>query len=152
MRLVCEKDICTGCNACVSVCPKNAVKIVDTYKEFNAYIDEDKCINCNICMSVCPNRAGVNMLRPQKWLQGWTENEFDRKISASGGVATAIAGSFLKSGGMVCSCAYESGSFIYKMISDEKLLDDFRGSKYVKSSPGKSVPDRTPGVLRGSTS
>ena len=34
MRLVCEKDICTGCNACVNVCHKNAVTIVDTYKEF----------------------------------------------------------------------------------------------------------------------
>ena len=136
MRLVCEKDICTGCNACVNVCHKNAVTIVDTYKEFNAYIDEDKCINCNMCMNVCPNRADINMLKPQKWLQGWTENEFNRKMSASGGVATAIASSFLKSGGMVCSCVYERGAFIYKMISDEMMLDNFRGSKYVKSNPG----------------
>lgn len=133
--------MCTGCNACVNICSKKAIKIVDTYREYNAYIDEDKCVKCNMCRDVCPNRANINMSRPQKWFQGWTENKCNRKMAASGGVATEITSSFIKSGGIVCSCVYENGSFIYKMLSDEKKIDEFRGSKYVKSNPGMIYTD-----------
>lgn len=32
MNTVCEMDQCVGCMACIDICPKNAIKIVDSLK------------------------------------------------------------------------------------------------------------------------
>ena len=40
MKTVCEKDKCTGCIACVDICSKSAIKIVDKLSEYNAVIDQ----------------------------------------------------------------------------------------------------------------
>lgn len=43
---------CTGCSACVSVCPVSAITINDN----KAVIDE-QCVECGACISQCPNNA-----------------------------------------------------------------------------------------------
>ena len=53
MKTVCEKDMCTGCNACVNVCPKKCITINDSIKSLNAEINIDLCINCKMCEKVC---------------------------------------------------------------------------------------------------
>lgn len=45
---------CTGCGACATVCPKNAIEIKLNKNGFYApVINENKCINCGLCKSVC---------------------------------------------------------------------------------------------------
>lgn len=46
-------DICTGCGACIDVCPMEAIVI----KDGKAFILEDKCANCRICERECPVEA-----------------------------------------------------------------------------------------------
>lgn len=55
-----EKDLCKGCELCVSVCPKKIIKIDE--KSINnkgyqpAYIDDmDECIGCANCAMICPD-------------------------------------------------------------------------------------------------
>ncbi|OQX88820.1 MAG: hypothetical protein B6D65_05345 [candidate division Zixibacteria bacterium 4484_93] len=48
-----DKAKCTGCGDCVSVCPVDAIEIVDGKAE----IDEPKCIGCAICANKCPEGA-----------------------------------------------------------------------------------------------
>jgi ferredoxin len=43
---------CGYCGACVSVCPKDALDLVETYIEVG-----DKCNDCGICTRVCPMGA-----------------------------------------------------------------------------------------------
>ena len=43
MKTVCNENQCTGCMACVDICAKNAIHIVDAIDAFNAVIDEGKC-------------------------------------------------------------------------------------------------------------
>jgi ferredoxin len=43
---------CGYCGACVSVCPKDALDLIETYIEV-----DDKCSNCGICTKVCPMGA-----------------------------------------------------------------------------------------------
>ena len=43
---------CGYCGACVSVCPKDALDLVETFIEVN-----DKCSNCGICTRICPMGA-----------------------------------------------------------------------------------------------
>lgn len=45
MKTVCAKSMCAGCMACVDICPRHAISIEDTLKEYNALIDEEKCID-----------------------------------------------------------------------------------------------------------
>jgi NAD-dependent dihydropyrimidine dehydrogenase PreA subunit len=41
---------CGYCGACVGVCPKGALELVETWIE----VDESICIVCGICDRICP--------------------------------------------------------------------------------------------------
>lgn len=135
MRYVCDKDMCTGCMACVDVCARKAVSIKDSIYAYNAVIDENICINCNLCRKVCQNNHHVEMTKPIAWYQGWSFDESVRIKSSSGGAATSLAKAFIKMGGIVCSCTFNEGEFIFEFAENEKEINKFRGSKYVKSNP-----------------
>ena len=70
MKTVCKINQCSGCMACVDVCPRKAVVVKDELMYYNAVIQEDKCINCNACHAVCQNnhstengfKAGLKIL------------------------------------------------------------------------------------------
>lgn len=49
---------CTGCGACVKVCPVDAIS-GDKKKPHE--IDEDKCIRCKLCISRCPESAIITV-------------------------------------------------------------------------------------------
>lgn len=55
-------DTCRGCLAhrCQSVCPVDAIKIVNN----KAYIDSNKCIECGKCHKSCPYNAIADVRRP----------------------------------------------------------------------------------------
>ena len=55
-------DQCRGCvaKACVTVCPKNAISMVDG----KMVIDQEKCIHCGKCKKACPYDAIAHKVRP----------------------------------------------------------------------------------------
>jgi Fe-S-cluster-containing hydrogenase component 2 len=44
---------CTGCGACVEVCPAGAIALVDG----KASVDEEACTGCEACVDACPEGA-----------------------------------------------------------------------------------------------
>jgi Fe-S-cluster-containing hydrogenase component 2 len=52
-KAVVDKDVCVGCEACVSVCPVEAISMIDGKAE----VDPEKCIECGSCVPVCPVEA-----------------------------------------------------------------------------------------------
>ena len=48
-----EEGTCNGCSACLSVCPVNAIALVDNV----AQIDITRCTGCGICVAECPRKA-----------------------------------------------------------------------------------------------
>ena len=50
-----DKDRCNGCNACVKICPFEAIKSDIANKKI--MIDYEKCFGCGICRSVCKKKA-----------------------------------------------------------------------------------------------
>lgn len=50
---------CTGCGACVDVCPVGAVELADG----KACVDEERCAGCEACVSVCPEGAIQPLIR-----------------------------------------------------------------------------------------
>lgn len=135
MRTVCKTNKCVGCRACEELCPKKAIKIEDQVEYMNAVIDETRCIDCKICDKVCQVNYPLEKKSQVAWLQGWSKNERVRKKSSSGGLAAELSRTVVNEGGVVCSCKFENGEFIFKFAENVEELKGFAGSKYVKSNP-----------------
>lgn len=88
MRIVVNRDICTGCEECVVSCPFSAIVI----KEGTAFITEH-CDLCRACLSVCPVGAIEEV-----------EEEGDRKKVEEGRGVWVFAE---QRGGKIASIAYE---------------------------------------------
>ena len=55
MDTIIEQEKCTGCGACNSSCPKEAIRMHTDKEGFDfPFIDSSKCIDCGICRQVCP--------------------------------------------------------------------------------------------------
>lgn len=132
---VCEKNSCVGCMVCVEICPTKAISIKDTLSEYNAVINRELCINCNLCKEYCQVNNEIELKEPINWCQGWAEDDGIRAAASSGGVATALAYSFVNDGGIVCSCIFSKGEFKFGFAKNVNELNHFTGSKYVKSNP-----------------
>lgn len=135
MNTVCELNQCTGCMACTTICPKEAVSIQDSLSEYNAVIDSDKCVDCNACHKVCQCNTQPLLRKPLLWKQGWAQDKKIRDHASSGGVASSIELSFIKNGGVVYSCSFINGDFRFIRVDNEAELIKLQGSKYVKSNP-----------------
>lgn len=53
-------DRCKGCGLCVSVCPKQILRLNETVTNIKGYypcgiIDQDQCIACGNCARICPD-------------------------------------------------------------------------------------------------
>ena len=48
-----DKDLCTGCEGCIEVCPMEAIKAEDAL----AQVMEQRCIGCGLCVAACPVEA-----------------------------------------------------------------------------------------------
>lgn len=121
--------------ACVDKCPKGAITIQDSIEFYNAIIDDTLCIECGACHKICQSNNPPEFYETIEWLQGWANDPQIRENSSSGGAATAILKQFIRRGGIVCSCTMKQGIFCFKFADNEGTIEQFRGSKYVKSTP-----------------
>ncbi len=132
-----EKDLCCGCTACYSVCPKNAIKMVRDNEGFlYPEVNKEKCINCGMCKKVCPilNKAKLNEFKRKAYLFQ-NSNEEIRKDSTSGGIFTAIGEFVIKNNGIVYGATFDD-NFVVNHIGVDSVdkLSKFRKSKYVQSN------------------
>ena len=57
-----DEDACSGCGACVDICPVEAVRMEDDLP----VVDEEWCIGCGVCTTTCPTDAIKMILRPDR--------------------------------------------------------------------------------------
>lgn len=135
MNLLANKKACTGCMACVQVCPNHAI-VIDCDELGNTYprISEDKCIHCGKCQKHCPLQLSLTDAMPRKAYACWSLDVNNRKTSASGGAAAEFYAAALEDGYWICGAEYAgNGSVIHTLSRDFGSIRRYKQSKYVFS-------------------
>lgn len=134
---VCKWELCSGCGACVNICPVQCVKLEeDELGERRAVIDHTHCIGCNMCRKTCPNNGLAEKMKqanPEMVYAGWRKEKTERRKSSSGGIASLLAEYVVQSGGVVYGVCWQEGKAVYQRAGTGKDVSCFRGSKYVQA-------------------
>lgn len=135
---ICRPEKCTGCFACMNVCPKDAIICgVDQYGKTMPEICPDKCVECGLCTKVCPENYLAEKNFPLKCYAAWSKNEKERESCSSGGIATEFSRYIVEQNGVVYGAAFDKKLRVAHMAAETPgELDKFKGSKYVQSYTG----------------
>ena len=132
-------DKCTGCMACYSICPVNAIQIIQNQEGFYIpEIDASKCIHCGLCHSTCPQNKEVDLNPSNDYCFASQASADECKKSSSGAVFPLLSKYVLANGGYVCGATFDNNFKIVKhvIINNVSDLDRLRSSKYVQSYVG----------------
>lgn len=142
MELVKNNAQCCGCTACKSICPKQAIAMIEDDRGFlYPKINQEKCINCGLCKKICFYQSGYKVLDDHlDKIETYAVKHKDLKIrmsSRSGGIFTALSDEVLNQNGVIYGVGYKNGFRVcYKRAETKEQRDEFRGSKYVQSEVG----------------
>ena len=131
----CLNEVCTGCLACVDICPKNCIRSFENADGFVATkIDSAQCVNCGKCFSVCPAENKKHNDYKQHLYAAFASDEAVRNRGSSGGIFEVIASECLDKGYYVCGAAFNGTKLEHKIINDIADLKPLLKSKYVQSN------------------
>lgn len=133
-----DRTHCTGCGACASICPKDAITMVRDREGFvYPEVNPDLCVHCGRCTATCPILHPAEKKPLPAVYAVWNRDERIVKDSTSGGAFTAIAEDVLESGGVVYGAAMDAHEHLRHVpcFCKEELWR-FRGAKYVQSDLG----------------
>ena len=115
-----KKEECTGCTACMNICPQNAIEMKTDEEGFTyPFINKEKCIKCKLCENVCPN---VKSITTKSNVKSYAVKHLDlqeRKTSSSGAAFD------------------EKFRVVHKRAKNKEQRDEFKKSKYVQSDMGE---------------
>jgi coenzyme F420 hydrogenase subunit beta len=93
-------NVCSGCGACIGVCPVNAIVPEDIKGYAGVSIDTGRCVKCGLCVKACPMIKSVEdystttvVSRENTTVRAFLAYAADLNIryrGASGGVVTAL--------------------------------------------------------------
>ncbi len=133
-----DKSYCCGCTACVAICPKQCIKMVEDGEGFlYPVINTSLCIDCDLCEKVCPKLCQKDGRIPMSAYAAKNKNEQIRLASSSGGIFTLLAEKTINEGGIVFGARFNTKwEVIHDYTENIEGLSAFRGSKYVQSRAG----------------
>lgn len=136
-----KKEQCCGCGACMNICPKQAISMIeDEYGFIYPVIEPSSCVGCGLCKNVCVYQKQLQRNDVIAAFAVASTNPDELKRSASGGTFTVLARQVLGNGGIVYGAAMlnESGKLTPKHVRIDNIetLSILQGSKYVQSEIG----------------
>lgn len=140
MIVIKDKSKCSGCHACMSVCPKSAIEMKSDDEGFlYPFVDKEKCVDCGLCEKACQAINPIVSTRNPKAYACYNTDEDIRIQSSSGGIFTAIAKWIISQNGVVFGAGFDDNlNVVHMEIDNEKDLSKLRGSKYVQSVIGNN--------------
>lgn len=130
-----KNDNCTGCRACVAVCPVNAIVEKKGTRLESIYEIGPNCINCGRCKAVCPIDKNFYHTRATSFYSLSSKDEQAKLKSSSGGAAYQFSVSIIKAGGVVYGAGWnaEKQRVEHMRIDRQEMISAIQGSKYVQS-------------------
>lgn len=131
-----SKENCTACGACAFVCPKQCISMrEDDLGIMYPVMDDRDCISCKRCLKVCPILSPLDYHEPKKAYAAWSNDEEERRTSASGGIAAEVYKEALQEGYLIAGAKQNEDFTVTLDVSDNAdAIADFKNSKYVFSS------------------
>ena len=135
-----NKSECFGCEGCVQVCGKNAIKMIEDEEGFRyPQIDASLCVECNICRKVCPyNTMPIKHTEEKYVFGGYNTDPITRFNSTSGGAFSAIVEAFCDENCVIFGAEARGLLVFHSFITDKRNIGKFRKSKYSQSIMGLS--------------
>lgn len=135
------KSQCCGCEACINVCPKDAISMeTDEYGFEYPKINNEKCVSCGRCLQVCQYKSENKFKTETKAVYAAASKDKDILMTtASGGIFTTLAEKFIENDGVVYGASlYVDGKInpSHIRVDNHKDLELLKGSKYVQCSVG----------------
>lgn len=130
--------VCSGCGACVAICPKKCLSLKMNDEGFLTISDRgDDCIGCGLCEAVCPFLHEVPGKPASRSGYFICEDASLRTSSSSGGACAAITEVVLAKGWHVCGVIYDVSEKMAKhqIARTSREAMQFSGSKYLQSDP-----------------
>lgn len=126
-------DTCIGCQACVDLCPMQAITFsYDSWGDGKANVDLQKCVNCSRCDSVCPAR--IMNLNPEQKSVFAVISKLNAQKGSSGGFFFEVASAFLRNDGVVYGAAFDTGlKLVHTRVEKIDNLTPLCKSKYLHS-------------------
>lgn len=129
---------CTGCGLCSTVCPFNAISMMENEEGFMIpQVDKDKCKECGKCAKFCPSIHPLDKNYPIETKLCLSKDKLIEK-SASGGLFITIARYYIeKLNGVVYGVVMDDSFKCYHSEATNLAeLVPMQNSKYVQSNVG----------------
>lgn len=131
---------CSGCGACVSICPQNALSIeLDNNGFYTVSVNDNLCVDCGLCKKVCTrydDSIGGKSLYDVPLFALLSADSETVKKSSSGGIAHELSVQALDNGYKVIGAIYdtETDTVVHKIIDSQDQVTLLDGSKYLQSN------------------
>lgn len=146
-------EMCTGCSACMSKCPMQAISIEkDRWGYYRSQINYELCIECGQCIQVCPalNSSNNTAFRKPECYEFISSDDEVLRNSSSGGVFTTLAKIVLEEKGIVVGAAWKDDFTVeHIIVENKKDLWKLQKSKYLQSFTGNCFADITDYLNKG---
>lgn len=131
-------ELCSGCGACIEVCPVSCLEMKWDEKGFlYPNVNSSKCVSCRKCEHVCPvkNIKENDMVNSDEYYAARNKSHNEVVESSSGGIFSVLSKFILERGGSVYGAALCGKSDVKHIrIKDKGDICLLRGSKYLSSS------------------
>ncbi|MBQ9760435.1 MAG: polysaccharide pyruvyl transferase family protein [Clostridia bacterium] len=131
---------CSGCGACMNVCPFGAISMKENSEGFLfPVINSEKCTKCGLCYNRCPSVKFDDFFIETPTVYGMMAHDDIRETSSSGGMFSLLSEYVFSHNGIVCGVA-NTETFKLEFVFAENMeqLESIKGSKYYQAEVGNT--------------
>lgn len=136
-----SKTECTGCAACVAICPCNNINMASDSEGFLYPILAAHCLECHKCENICPviNKPNMQSIRTSQFaFCALHKDEYIWSLSSSGGAFSAICENWGNENTIIFGAKFnEQNEVVHDFVKGIRNIGPFRKSKYVQSRVDK---------------